>query len=120
MAKKILIVDDEEDLLAMMVLRLRSSGYVPLKAASGEEALDILGKNKPDLIILDLLLPNMQGSEVCKKLKLDPKFKDIPIIVFTASITRITEKTEAMGADDYILKPFEPSDLIFKIKKFIG
>ncbi|HPM43325.1 MAG TPA: response regulator, partial [Candidatus Omnitrophota bacterium] len=63
--------------------------------------------------------PKMQGSEVCKKLKLDPKFKDIPIIVFTASVTHINEKTGEMGADDYLLKPFEPSDLIFKIKRLV-
>ena len=89
MAKKILVVDDEADLLAMMVLRLRSSGYVPLTASSGEEALDLLDKHKPDLILLDLLLPNIQGPQICKKLKSDPEFKDIPIIVFTASITHI-------------------------------
>lgn len=120
MVKKILVVDDEPDLLLMMSLRLHTAGYHPLKAASGEAALDILKDNMPDLILLDLLLPKIQGQEICKRLKSDNKFKHIPIIVFTASITRISEKTREMGADDYILKPFEPEDLLFKIKKFIG
>lgn len=119
MAKKILIVDDEPDLLLMMSLRLQSAGYEAIKAASGEEALDVVKKTCPDLILLDLLLPKIQGEEVCKRVKADPKLKRIPIIVFTASITHIREKTEEMGADDYILKPFEPENLLFKIKKLI-
>lgn len=120
MAKRILVVDDEPDLLTMMGLRLEAAGFDVLKAASGEEAMDILHKISPDLILLDLLLPKMQGREVCKKLKADNKFKRIPIIVFTASMTHISDKTEEMGADDYLLKPFEPEDLLFKIKRLIG
>ncbi|MFA6357899.1 MAG: response regulator [Candidatus Omnitrophota bacterium] len=120
MLKKILIVDDEPDLLAVTVARLETSGYEVLQAASSEEALEVLKKNKPDLILLDLLLPDMQGGTLCKQLKADPEFKQIPIIIFTASIIRIPEKIIEMGADAYILKPFEPADLLFKIKEFTG
>jgi DNA-binding response OmpR family regulator len=120
MSKKILIVDDEPDILAVTVTRLETSGYEVLMAKDGEEALKLLKKSKPDLILLDLLLPKMQGDELCKKLKSDVKFKHMPIILFTASIIRVPAKVEEMGADDYILKPFEPEELLFKIKKFIG
>lgn len=120
MAKKILIVDDEPDILELAVIRLETAGYEVLKVASSEEAFKVLKKNKPDLILLDLVLPNMQGDEFCKKIRSTSGLKDIPIILFTASIMRVPEKAEEMGADDYILKPFEPGELLFKIKKFIG
>jgi len=120
MAKKILIVDDEPDLLKVTVTRLETSGYEVLQAVSSEGALEVLKKNKPDLILLDLLLPDMQGDTLCKQLKSDKALKDIPIVLFTASIVRVPEKVKEMGADDYILKPFEPEDLLFKIKKFTG
>lgn len=120
MAKKILIVDDEPDILELAVIRLETVGYEVIKVASSEEALKLLKKEKPDLILLDMVLPDMQGDELCKKLKSDPGLKDIPIVLFTASIVRIPEKVEEIMADDYVLKPFEPEDLLFKIKKFIG
>lgn len=120
MAKKILVVDDEPDILALAVERLKKAGYQILSAVSSEEALEILAKEMPDLILLDLLLPGMQGDELCKKLKSDKKFKHLPIILFTASIIRVPAKVAEIGADDYIVKPFEPSDLMEKIKIFIG
>ena len=120
MPKKILVVDDEPDILKLAVVRLEAFGYEVLMAEKSEEALELLGKTKPDLILLDLLLPKMQGDVLCKKLKADPELKHIPIILFTASAIRVPEKVKEMGADDYIVKPFEPDGLLFKIKKFIG
>jgi CheY-like chemotaxis protein len=121
MAKKIMLVDDEPDVITVTVTRLETSGYEVLVVKDAEEALDILNKKAdPDLILLDLLLPKMQGNELCKKLKSDIKFKDIPIILFTASAIRVPEKVVEMGADDYILKPFDDGELLFKIKRFIG
>jgi len=76
--------------------------------------------NKPDLILLDLLLPKMQGEEVCQRLKSDHKLKQIPVIIITASVAHVTETIKKICADDYMLKPFEPEELLFKIKKFIG
>ena len=122
MAKKILVVDDEPDILDLATFRLENSGYEIINAVDAEEALVILQKDTPDLILLDLLLPKMQGDELCKKLKSDDKYKNIPIILFTASTTRpnLPEEVKKMGADDCILKPFEPEELLGKIKKFIG
>ena len=120
MAKNILIVDDEPDILRLAVIRLEASGYKVLQAADGEKALELLNKNSPDLILVDLLLPGMQGDEFCQKLRSDIKFKNIPIILFTASVANITEKAEKSGAQDYILKPFEPEQLLYKIKRLIN
>lgn len=120
MAKEILIIDDEPDFLTVVVARVESAGYKVVKAASAEEACAMVKKHKPDLILLDLLLPNMQGDAFCKQLKSNDELKNIPVIIVTASIIRIPEKVKEIGADDYLLKPFEPEDLLFKIKKFIG
>jgi DNA-binding response OmpR family regulator len=122
MAKKILIVDDEPDILDLATVRLKKLGYEIIEAVDAEEAFVILQKNAPDLILLDLLLPKMQGDDFCKKLKSDDKFKFIPIVLFTASTIRpsLPEKIKEMGADDCIMKPFEPEELLGKVKKFIG
>lgn len=120
MAKKILIVEDEPDIMSLAVLRLKTCGYNILKSSTSEEAIELLKNDKPDLILLDLVLPGMQGDALCMKLKSDPRFKSIPIIIFTASIIRIPEKIPDMGADDYITKPFDPADLLEKIKHLIG
>jgi len=122
MAKKILAVDDEPDVMSVSVVRLKHLGYEIIPAVDAEKALAILEKDTPDLILLDLLLPKMQGDELCKKLKSDDKFKHIPVIIFTASAIRpsLPEKIKEMGADDCILKPFEPEELLGKVKRFIG
>lgn len=118
MAKKILIVDDEPDILTVTVTRLETSGYDILIAEDAEKALEMLKqKAAPDLILLDLLLPKMQGGELCKKLKSDTQFKHIPVILFTASAVRIPEMVYEIGADDYIRKPFDSEELLRKIKK---
>ncbi|MDD5291979.1 MAG: response regulator [Candidatus Omnitrophica bacterium] len=122
MAKRILVVDDEPDMLDLATVRLKKLGYKIIEAVDAEEALAILQKDTPDLILLDLLLPKMQGDELCKKLKSDDKFKNIPVILFTASAIRtsLPEKIKEIGADDCIMKPFEPEELLGKVKKFIG
>ncbi len=122
MAKRILVVDDEPDIMDVATVRLKHLGYEIIPAVDAEEALAFLQNNTPDLILLDLLLPKMQGDELCKKLKSDDKFKNIPIILFTASAIRpsLPEKVKEIGADDCILKPFEPQELIGKVKRFIG
>ena len=122
MAKKILVVDDEPDMLDLSTVRLKKIGYEIIEAVDAEEAIDIIRKTPPDLILLDLLLPKMQGDELCKKLKSDDKYKNIPIILFTASAIRpsLPENIKAIGADDCILKPFDRKELLEKVKKFIG
>lgn len=120
MPKKILVVDDEPDILEISTVRLEKMGYDVIKVVDAESAIEALEKTRPDLILLDLLLPKMQGDEFCKKIKADPKYADIPVILFTASILRVPSKVREMGADDYIMKPFEPRDLIRKVQKYIG
>ncbi len=120
MAKKILIVDDEIDLLRVTAFRLKNFGYDVLTAANGQEALELIEKDQPDLILLDLRIPLISGYEVCKKIKSDNKLKAIPVIIFTASaVGDLTEKMLDIGADDFIVKPFEPQELLEKIKKLI-
>ena len=122
MSKKILIIEDEKDILALAIVRLKHSGYEVISAEDAEQALGILQNNIPDLILLDLFLPKMQGDELCKKIKSDNKLKKIPIIIFTAGAasTDFLNKLNAMGADDFIFKPYESQELLNKIKKFIG
>lgn len=122
MPKKILIVDDEADIFTIEQIRLEKLGYEIIGAKDAESAMVFLKKGLPDLILLDLLLPKMQGDEFCKKLKSDENFKKIPVILFTASAIRtdIPQKMKEIGADDCVLKPFEPQELIGKIKKYIG
>jgi len=121
MPKKILVVDDEPDILKIVSFRLGRMGYKIFTAENGQRALEIVRDKKPDLILLDLALPIMDGYEVCRTLKSDEVLKKIPVILLTASQAgRIKEKTKGFKADDYIIKPFEAEELVEKVKKFIG
>jgi len=121
MGKKILVVDDEIQLVEMVKSRLQANGYIVLTAGDGQEALEKARKEKPDLIILDLMLPKIDGYKVCRMLKFDEKYKKIPILMFTARAQESDKKLgEEVGADGYITKPFEPSVLISKIHELIG
>lgn len=119
--KRILIVDDEADVLKMVTYRVQKAGYEALTAIDGEKALEAVDKEHPDLILLDLRLPIVDGWEVCHHLKNDKKTASIPIIILSASISALNaEKTKELKAEDYVLKPFEPSILLEKIKQLIG
>jgi CheY-like chemotaxis protein len=120
MAKKIMFIDDEPDLVKVTSLRLKKIGYEVCIVTTGEEALNAIKETPPDLIFLDLRLPQMSGDAVCKQLKSDEKLRQIPVILFTASMSNILEKVKEIKADDYLTKPFEPEELLNKIKKFIG
>lgn len=118
---KILIIDDEVDLVETIRFPLELEGYQVLVAYQGEEGLQLARKENPDLIILDLMLPKIDGYKVCRFLKFDEKYKHIPIIMLTA---RSQEKDRLLGketgADEYITKPFDLDDLLNKIKKYIS
>jgi DNA-binding response OmpR family regulator len=118
--KTILVVDDEKDLVDFVRLRLETNNYAVVAAADGEEALGAVEKNNPDLIILDILLPKLDGFKVCEKLKKDPRFSKIPIIMLTA---KGQEKdillAKQMGADAYISKPFDAQLLLYDVKKLL-
>lgn len=119
MSKKILFVDDEPDVLKTVAFRLTRSGYEIITAVSGEKAIEILKTEKPDLILLDLRLPGIDGIGVCRVIRSNADLKDIPIILFTASASRIADDCKLCGANDYVLKPFDSDDLIGKIKKYV-
>jgi two-component system, OmpR family, alkaline phosphatase synthesis response regulator PhoP len=122
MVKKVLIVDDEPELLDFAATRVKSFGYDVITAVDGENALTILKKTIPDLILLDVMMPGRDGYEICNEIKSDPRLSKIPIILFTAKPQqkeRLKSNYEFIAADDYILKPYEPEDLLEKIKKFI-
>lgn len=119
MSKKILFVDDEPDVLRPVAFRLTKSGYIVLTAVDGEKAVEMIKTELPDLVLLDLRLPGMNGMEVCSVIKSDTALKHIPIILFTASANHIAKDCAKCGADDYVLKPFDPKDLLDKIKKYI-
>lgn len=121
MNKRILVVDDEVHLVDMVKIRLEAAGYSVICAHDGQEGLDKVKKEKPDLIVLDLMLPKMDGYKVCGLLKKDSRYAKIPIIMFSA---RAQDEDVALGrelgADAYITKPFEPKVLMDKIKQLIG
>ncbi len=121
MAKnKILVVDDEADLVETLKVRLEVSGYDVLVASDGQQGLKMARTENPDLLILDLMLPKLDGYRVCRMLKFDEKYKDIPIILFSARVQESDVKMgEEQGADAYVTKPFEPKALLAKIDELL-
>ena len=118
--KKILLVDDVELSLDMERLALARSNCTILTAATGKEALESIKKEKPDLILLDLYMPEMNGDECCRTIKGDPLMKDIPVIMTTSmGDDGDREKCFSSGADDFIDKPFKSINLLKKVEKFI-
>lgn len=121
MAKRVLLVDDEPKLVLLMEARLKVNGYEVLTANNGQTALEVAKKEKPDLIILDLMLPQMDGYKVCALLKKDMRYAKIPIIMFTARAQQEDIRLgEEVGADAYITKPFEPKILLSKMEELLG
>ena len=115
--KRILLVDDEEDILQLLSRRLQSWGYEVLTARKGEEALQRAAVEQPDLILLDIVMPGMNGREVCLGLKANPQTLRIPVIFLTA--LGMPEQIEVgihLGANDYIVKPFEASEMRERIQ----
>jgi len=118
--EKILVVDDEEDVLELVRYNLDKNGYKVDVATSGEQALGKARAKPPELIMLDLMLPGIDGLEVCKKLKSDPKMEHIPIIMLTAKGEESDIVTGLeLGADDYVTKPFSPRVLIARVRRIL-
>jgi len=118
--KKILIVDDEVDLVETVRFPLEMEGFNVLVSYNGEDALNQARKEKPDLILLDLMLPKLDGYKVCRLLKFDERYKNIPILMLTA---KTQEKDKALGmetgANEYITKPFDLDKLVEKVKVYL-
>lgn len=117
--KKILFIDDEPDLVKMVTMRLEANDYEVLAAADGQEGLEKARSEKPDLILLDILMPKKDGYAFVKEAKGDESLKRIPIVVLTAK-PGMKDLFAIEGIKDYILKPFDNQDLLSKIKKYLG
>ncbi|MFA6142641.1 MAG: response regulator [Candidatus Omnitrophota bacterium] len=117
MKETILIVEDEKDIVKMLEYNLKKDGFSTLTARNGEDAISRVKKDLPDLVILDIMLPGIDGLEVCKALKNDSKTSHIPIVMLTAK-GQESDKIVGLelGADDYVTKPFSPRELIARIK----
>ncbi len=115
--KNILIVEDEADLVELVLYNLKKEGFSVDSAPDGEAALSKIRKGRYDLVVLDLMLPGIQGMELCRILRNDPKTEDLPIIMLTAKGEEVDKILGLeMGADDYITKPFSPRELVARVK----
>jgi DNA-binding response OmpR family regulator len=120
MNAKILIVDDEADVLDLLSLTLRNAGFNVITAQTGSIALTKARTEAPNLIILDLMLPEMSGTEICKTLKKDPATSSLPILMLTAKSEEVDKIVGLeLGADDYVTKPFSPRELLLRIKAIL-
>ena len=121
MKKKILVIDDEEYLLELTQRLLRSSGYEVITLANGTNALNLIKKELPHLVLMDLLMPDKDGSEICQEMKSDAAIQHIPVILTTGQMLDQAEYSdkESIRADDYLMKPFEIDDLLAKIEKLL-
>ncbi|MBN1507702.1 MAG: response regulator transcription factor [Sedimentisphaerales bacterium] len=116
----ILIVDDEEDIIELVQLNLAREGYQTLACTTGEKALQIVESKSPDLVILDLMLPGIDGMEVCRRLKAGPETRQIPVLMLTAKGEEadIVAGLE-LGADDYVTKPFNAKVLVARVRRLL-
>jgi len=118
---KILVVDDEPEAVELVEFNLKQAGYAVTTADDGAEALKKARAQLPDLIVLDVMLPEMDGFEICKALRLDPATARVPILMLTAKAAEIDRVLGLeLGADDYLTKPFSPRELLLRIKKIIA
>jgi DNA-binding response OmpR family regulator len=119
--KKVLLVDDESDFVELVKERLESNGFKVVPAYDGKEALEKVDTENPDIIILDIMMPEMDGFDVCLRLKTDEAHKRIPVIMLTAKFQASDIRfAQAIGADAYITKPFEPDALLDKMRELLG
>lgn len=118
--RKVLVVDDEVNITQIMEFSIGAEGYDVVTAANGEEAISKARKEQPNLIILDIMMPKVDGYEVCRVLKRDPLTKRIPVILLTAKGREIDKRLGyEVGASDYVVKPFSPSQLINKVNSYL-
>ena len=120
MKKRVLVVDDEPDAVELVAFNLKAAGFDVISAEDGEVALTKARKFSPDLIVLDVMLPSVDGLEVCKILRRDPATSELPIIMLTAKAGEIDRVLGLeLGADDYVIKPFSPRELVLRIRAIL-
>ena len=121
MKKRILLVDDEPSVREVVCTRLMSLGFEVLTAKDGQEGLDLARKESPDVVLLDLMLPKLDGYKVCRMLKFDKAFENIPVVIFSAKGSDADKKlAEQAGADAYMVKPFDFKLFTQTIQKLAG
>jgi DNA-binding response OmpR family regulator len=120
-AKRILIVDDEPNIVISLDYLMKREGYEVAVAEDGEAALEAVARSLPDLVILDVMLPRMNGFDVCRRLRADPRWKDLKILMLTAR-GRETEVAKGLGAgaNAYVTKPFSTRDLVAQVKEMLA
>ncbi len=117
---KILVVDDEVNITQILEFSIGAEGYEVLTASNGEEAIDRARREQPDLVILDIMMPRIDGYEACRILKTNPLTKNIPVVLLTAKGRDIDKRLGyEVGATDYIVKPFSPNKLIARIQELL-
>jgi two-component system phosphate regulon response regulator PhoB len=110
-------VDDERDLLSLLDFNLRGAGFETLLASTGEQALAQLRRRVPDLVVLDLMLPDLPGTEVCRQIKSDPRTRHVPVVMLTAKGEEVDRVVGfELGADDYVTKPFSVRELVLRLR----
>ncbi|MFH1783304.1 MAG: response regulator [bacterium] len=120
MSARILLVDDEKKIAEIVKMRLEASGYEVILAYDGAEAIEKVKTEKPDLVVLDLMLPKIDGYKVCRVLKYDEAYKKIPIIMFTARTLEYDKELGGkVGADAYVTKPFDAPVLLAEIERLL-
>ncbi len=121
MTKRIVLAEDEPQIARLVEFKLKKEGYQVTWKENGEEALKAIKEEKPDLILLDIMMPVMDGYEVLRQVKEDESLKDIPVIMLTARAQeRDVVKGIGSGAEDYITKPFHPAELLARVKRILG
>jgi len=120
MSHRNLVVDDEPDILELTRMSLAQEGYEVETAATGYEALEQLRRRRPDLVVLDLMLPDRPGTEICKAMRSTPELADVPVIMLTARADEVDRIVGfELGADDYVTKPFSPRELSLRVKAIL-
>ena len=113
----ILVIDDEKDLIELVRYNLEKEGFDVIAATDGQSGLDVIKRHRPDLVVLDLMMPGLDGLQVCQRLRSDPRSGRIPVIMLTAKATEADRVVGLeLGADDYITKPFSPREVVARVK----
>ena len=121
MAKRIVLAEDEPQIARLVEFKLKKEGYQIVWKENGEEALKAIKADRPDLILLDVMMPVMDGYEVLRRVKEDENLKSIPVVMLTARAQeRDVVKGIDLGAEDYITKPFHPAELLARVKRILG
>jgi DNA-binding response OmpR family regulator len=121
MGKRVLIADDEPNIVASLEFLMEQAGFEVRVAANGEQALELAASFRPDLVLLDIMLPKKSGYEVCQRLKSDPATRDIKVVMVTAKGREVeVAKGVELGADAYVVKPFSTRELVAKVREMLA